>query len=95
MSGGYLCLCLLNFVEFPFVIFLWLILFLNSGAAVYALNFSCFYKHLLIDLFPLYFANPPDEINSLLSEFFISSQNYGLWPEIWASNKTWRSVGSM
>lgn len=75
------------FVEFCrvlFVIFLWLILFLNGGASVYALNFSCFYKHLLIDLCALYFANTPDEIHSLLSEFFISSQNYGLWPEMWA-----------
>lgn len=73
-----------EFCRVPFVIFLWLILFLDGNAAVYDLNFSSFYKHLLIYLSPLYFANSSDEISSLLPEFFVSSQSYGLCPEMWA-----------
>lgn len=82
---------MLVFVEFqkvPVGIFLWFILFLNGGAVVYALNFSCsFYRYLLIYVFPFYFTNSPGEINSLLSEFFISSHSYGLWPEMRASDE--------
>lgn len=82
---------MLVFVEFhkvPIGIFLWFMLFLNGGAAVYALNFSCsFYRYLLIYVFPFYFTNSPGEINSLWSEFFISSHSYGLWPEMWASDE--------
>lgn len=90
---------MLVFVEFckvPFVIFLCFILFLNGAAAMSALNFSCsFYQHLIIYLFPLYFANSPDEINSWLSEFFTSPQSYGLWPEMWPSDEVWRSLVCM